>query len=180
MVPAAFPPLSGRSKCRGSVRPLVPSCQYSSHFLRGSLCALRPWRARRLVHLDPFFDISDPTCIRRHTQPPFPFMNEDESPGAVIFPVPRPVAMTASAHRHSRTRSQITALSDIDLANALSVAPAPHSWRDAEERVLSGFGDNFPTPASADVQSLPPHKEYFGDLECVSERFDNSDRSIYS
>lgn len=83
------------------------------------------------------------------------------------------MAMAAAIRPHSRTRSQITAL-DVDLANTLSVAPAPHSWKDAEERVLSGFGDHFPTPTPADVHSPSPDKEYFiGDLEYVSERFDD-------
>jgi len=64
---------------------------------------------------------------------------------------------------------------DADLANALSVAPAPHSWRDAEERVLLEFGDNFSTPTPADAHNPSPHKEYFvGDPEYVSERFDDS------
>ena len=95
-------------------------------------------------------------------------MNEDGSSRTAIYPADT----TASAHRHDRTRSQITAL---DLANALSVAPAPHSWRDAEERVLSEFGDDFSTPTSTDAQSPSPHKEYFvGDLEYVSERSDGS------
>lgn len=99
-------------------------------------------------------------------------MNEGGSPETVISPVPRPMAMTTPVYRHDRTRSQITAL-DVDLANALDVAPAPHSWRDAEERVLSEFGDHFLTSASAGVHSPPPDKEYFvGDLEYVSERFE--------
>lgn len=99
-------------------------------------------------------------------------MSEDGgSSGTLIHrPVPRPMAITASIHRHSRARSQITAL-DIDLANTLSVAPAPHSWRDAEERVLSGFGDSLFTSTSADASSPSPHKEYFvGDSEYVSEK----------
>jgi hypothetical protein len=97
-------------------------------------------------------------------------MDEGGSPGTIIYPVPQPTAMTASVRQHSRTRSQITTV-DIDLANALSVAPAPHSWKDAEERVLSEFGDNFSTPTSPEARPPSPHKEYFvGDLECVSRK----------
>ena len=98
-------------------------------------------------------------------------MDEGASPGAAIHPKLRQMAMTSPAHRRSRTRSQITTL-DIDLTNALSVAPAPHSWRDAEERVLSEFGDNFSTPTPVEDINPPPHKDYFvGDLKYVSERF---------
>ena len=82
--------------------------------------------------------------------------------------------ITASVRQLGRTRSQITNV-DIDLANVLSVAPAPHSWKDAEERVLSEFGDNFETPTSPEPRSLSPHKEYFvGEIEYVSERFGES------
>lgn len=86
--------------------------------------------------------------------------------------------MTSSGHRHSRTRSQITALG-IDLAHALSVAPAPHSWKDAEDRVLSEFGGDFSAPTSPDASSPSPHKGYFvGDLDAsndsLSSTFSNS------
>lgn len=74
------------------------------------------------------------------------------------------MAMTSSVaiHQRFRPRSQITVL-DIDLVNALSVAPAPHSWKDAEERVLSEFGGSFPTPTSVDANVPSPHKGYFVD-----------------
>jgi len=58
------------------------------------------------------------------------------------------------------------AILDVDLASALSVAPAPHSWKDAEERVLSEFGGSFPGPASPDADPPTPQKGYFaGDLD---------------
>ncbi|KAF9654346.1 hypothetical protein BDM02DRAFT_3182152 [Thelephora ganbajun] len=83
---------------------------------------------------------------------------------------PQPMAMTSTVHRHSLARSQITVL-DIDLANALSVAPAPHSWKDAE-RVLSEFGGNFPAPMSVDTNNPSPHKGYFvGDIKNSGESF---------
>lgn len=87
-------------------------------------------------------------------------MNEGTASGNGASLGPRPIATTSSGHRHSRTLSQITTL-DIDLANALCVAPAPHSWRDAEERVLSEFGDDFSTSAPTDVGSSSPHNAYF-------------------
>ena len=72
--------------------------------------------------------------------------------------------MTSTVHRRFRPRSQITVL-DIDLASALSVAPAPHSWKDAEERVLSEFGGSFPAPIPVDAGGPSPQKGYFvGDL----------------
>ena len=84
--------------------------------------------------------------------------------GTDIHPEP-PLTMTAATrttHRRGRTRSQITVL-DIDLTNALSVAPAPHSWKDAEERVLSEFGGSLPTPTSVDANDPSLHKGYFVD-----------------
>ena len=77
-------------------------------------------------------------------------------------PPPPTTPMTSTVNRHSRPRSQITIL-DIDLTNALSVAPAPHSWKDAEERVLSEFGGSFPAPVSVSADSPPPQKGYFVD-----------------
>lgn len=75
--------------------------------------------------------------------------------------------MTSTVHARFRPRSQITVL-DIDLASALSVAPAPHSWKDAEERVLSEFGGSFPSPRSVAADSPSPDKGYFAnDLKYV-------------
>lgn len=97
-----------------------------------------------------------------------PFMGDGIPPGAGIHPERPPAAMTSATHRRSRTRSQIAIL-DIDLANALSVAPAPRSWKAAEERVLSEFGGSSQTPMSAEANSPSPHKGYFvDDLKCVS------------
>jgi hypothetical protein len=81
--------------------------------------------------------------------------------GSDIHPEPPPTAMTSTTHQRRRTRSQITVL-DIDF-DALSVAPAPHSWRDAEERVLSEFGGSLPTPTSVDASGSSPRKGYFVD-----------------
>ena len=100
---------------------------------------------------------------------------------------PQPRAMTSTVHRHFRPRSQITVL-DIDLASALSVAPAPHSWKDAEERVLSEFGGNLSSPMSVAADSQSPHKGYFVDdikyvwkgLKKKPFLFQFCDRSIHS
>ena len=91
-------------------------------------------------------------------------MDDNLPPGAGVHPGPPSTAMTSTSHRNRRPRSQIAVL-DISLANALSVAPAPHSWKDAEERVLSEFfGGSFPTPpSSVDANSPSPHKGYFAD-----------------
>lgn len=99
-------------------------------------------------------------------------MHDDAPPGTGIHSEPGPTtAMTSAVHQRFRPRSQITVL-DIDLANALSVAPAPHSWKDAEERVLSEFGGSFPTPTSVNANTPSPQKAYFVDgLEYVLNGF---------
>jgi hypothetical protein len=89
-------------------------------------------------------------------------MADDTLLGTEAHSEPQPTAMSSTVHRRFRPRSQITVL-DIDLASALSVAPAPHSWRDAEERVLSEFGGDLPTPTSVAPDSQSPHKGYFVD-----------------
>lgn len=128
-----------------------------------------------------------PSCIQRPTRPPLLLPMADNAPlGTGVHSEPPPTAMTSTVHRPFRPRSQITIL-DVDLASALSVAPAPHSWKDAEERVLSEFGGSFPGPASPDADPPTPQKGYFaGDLECVLIRvwkksflFLFFDRSIY-
>jgi hypothetical protein len=117
-----------------------------------------------------------------------PLINDDDGEDAPLgtdpHPEPSPTAMASTVHRRHRTRSQITVL-DIDLANALSVAPAPHSWKDAEERVLSEFGGGgFPTPTSAEASSPSRRNGYFvDDPKYVYEMFDKGlllfrDRSI--
>jgi hypothetical protein len=109
-------------------------------------------------------------------------MGDDVPLGTDIHPEPPPTSMTSATHRRRRTRSQI--ILDIDLAEALSVAPAPHSWKDAEERVLSGFGGSFPAPTSVDADSPSPHKAYFVDDLKYVRRFEQAssirDRSIQS
>ena len=91
------------------------------------------------------------------------------------------MARTSTLHRPFRPRSQITIL-DVDLASALSVAPAPHSWKDAEERVLSEFGGSFPGPASPDADPPTPQNGYFvgDDLECVLIRVWKNSFYFYS
>lgn len=113
-------------------------------------------------------------------------MDDDVPPGIGGRSGPRPTAMTSAVHPRFRPRSQITVL-DVDLASALSVAPAPHSWKDAEERVLSEFGGNFSSPSPTSVAADPqsPNKGYFvDDLKCVWKKpFLFSilyDRSIHS
>jgi len=94
-------------------------------------------------------------------------MGDDIPPGTGTHPLPPPTTTASTNHQRSRTRSQITVL-DIDLASALSVAPAPHSWKDAEERVLSEFGGSPPTPMSVEADGPSLHKGYFvGDLKYV-------------
>jgi len=87
---------------------------------------------------------------------------DDVPLGIGIHPGPPPSTMPSTVHRQLRPRSQITVV-DIDLTNALSVAPAPHSWKDAEERVLSEFGGSFPAPVSVDASGPSPHKRCFVD-----------------
>ena len=89
-------------------------------------------------------------------------MGDGIPPGTGIYPERPPAAVASTTRRRRRTRSQITIL-DIDLANALSVAPAPRSWKAAEERVLSEFGGSFQTPMSAETDSPSPHKGGFVD-----------------
>jgi len=94
---------------------------------------------------------------------------DDVPLGTGIHPEPPPSAVTSTVHQRLRPRSQITVI-DIDLTNALSVAPAPHSWKDAEERVLSEFGGSFPAPISVDDNVQSPHKGYFvGELNASSD-----------
>jgi len=89
-------------------------------------------------------------------------MDDDVPPGIGGRSEPRPTAMTSTVHPRFRPRSQITVL-DVDLASALSVAPAPHSWKDAEERVLSEFGGDISSPPSVAADTQSPHKGYFVD-----------------
>ena len=141
-----------------------------------------PSRSRRQItslftsgagHLDPSptnstWPTSDATFAT------LPFMGDGIPPGTGVHPERPPAATASATHRRSCTRSQIPIL-DIDLANALSVAPAPRSWKAAEERVLSEFGGSIQTPMSAEINSPSPHKGYFVDnLKCVSGGLRNS------
>ena len=117
---------------------------------------------------DPLPDKSDSACIQRPTLlPPLLPMADNAPLGAGVHPEPPHTTVTSTVHRPFRPRSQITIL-DVDLASALSVAPAPHSWKVAEQRVMSEFGGSFPGPASPDADPPAPHKAYFvGDSKCV-------------
>lgn len=171
--------LCGHSKCPGFFRHWTGP-QNSLHPARRRIVLFSSTSHQRggphPSRLDPPTKSTWPAPGGSLDSPLLPFMGEIPL-GTDIHPEPPPTATTSTIHRRLRTRSRITTL-DIDLVNALSVAPAPHSWKDAEERVLSEFGDSLPAQSSVDGNGPSLHKEYFvDDLKYVSPV---RDRSIHS
>ena len=136
---------------------------YSLSLATADCFVTHEWGGPYLGRLDPSLTNSTLACTRRHTYPPpLLLMSDGIPPGTGIHPERPPAAVASTTHRRRRTRSQIAIL-DFDLTSALSVAPAPRSWKAAEERVLSEFGGSFQTPLSAEATGPSPHKGCFDD-----------------